>query len=374
VSAATATRTLPLAAEHAALGAITAPFAGWAMPLRYGSDLAEHRAVRTDAGLFDVSHMGQSEVRGPDAARALERVLVSRVSPLAPGRARYTMLCDADGEVVDDLIVSRRPDADGFWVVANAANADAVAAAIDAACAGLGATRVALPDRALLALQGPRAAEVLLALDADGASPLVGLRPFGVATTALAGVPVLASRTGYTGEDGFELACDAADAPALWRTLLAVGGPLGLLPCGLASRDSLRLEAGLPLHGSELGDGLGPIETGFARLVQLDGRDELVSRGALARRLAEGPARRVVGLVAEGRRAPRRGDAVRLTAGAVVGRVTSGAPSPTLGVPVALAALATAHAATGTALVIDVRGTDVPAHVVDLPFVRRGRG
>jgi aminomethyltransferase len=367
-----AVRRLPLATEHAALGATLAPFAGWEMPLRYGSDLAEHHAVRTAAGLFDVSHMGQSEVRGADAARALERVVVSRVANLAPGRARYTMLCDATGAVVDDLIVSRVADAATLWIVANAANTAAVGAAIDGACAGLDATRVPLPDRALLALQGPRAPEVLAAVDPDGAAPALALRPFGVVSTRLAGVDVLASRTGYTGEDGFELACAADAAAALWTAVLVAGTPLGLLPCGLAARDSLRLEAGLPLHGSELGGGLGPVETGFARLVQIEDRDELVARDALARRLAEGPTERVVGLRAEGRRAPRAGAPVRLPEGTPVGRVTSGLPSPTLGVPIALAAVAVAHAATGTELLVDVRGTDVPVRVVDLPFVRRG--
>ena len=365
-------RRLPLAERHVALGATLCPFAGWEMPLRYGSDLAEHRAVRTAAGLFDVSHMGQSEVLGPDAARALERVVVSRVAPLTPGRARYTMCCDADGTVVDDLIVSRLPEGDGFWVVANAANAAAVAARIDAATDGLDAHRVPRRDRALLALQGPRAGEVLATLDAAGAAPALALRPFGVARAVLAGTPVLASRTGYTGEDGFELACDVADAATLWDGLLAAGAPLGLLPCGLAARDSLRLEAGLPLHGHELGGDLGPFETGFARIVQLDGRDELVARDALMRRRDAGPERRVVGLRAEGRRGPRRGAAVRTPDGVEIGTVTSGAPSPTLGVPVALAALAVARTAVGTALVADVRGVDVPVRVVDLPFVRRG--
>jgi aminomethyltransferase len=365
-------RRLPLAAEHVALGATLCPFAGWEMPMRYGSDLTEHRAVRDAAGLFDVSHMGQSEVHGPDAARALERVVVSRVAPLAPGRARYTMCCDADGTVVDDLIVSRLPDGTGFWVVANAANTAALTERIVAATAGLDARHVPRPDRALLALQGPRAVEVLAALDADGAAGVLALRPFGVAAAVLAGTPVLASRTGYTGEDGFELACDATDASVLWRDLLAAGRPLGLLPCGLAARDSLRLEAGLPLHGHELGEDLGPLETGFARIVQLDGRDELVARDALARRLAAGPERRVVGLIAEGRRGPRRGAVVRGPDGSEVGTVTSGAPSPTLGVPVALAAVAVARASAGTDLVADVRGTEVPVRVVDLPFVRRG--
>lgn len=368
----TAPRRLPLAAEHAALGAATAPFAGWEMPLRYGSDLAEHHAVRTAAGLFDVSHMGQLEVEGPDAARVLERLVVSRVAGLGAGRARYTMLCDPDGEVVDDLIVSRLPDRPAFWVVANAANTAAVIDRLAVACADLDADLRTRPDRALLALQGPRAADVLAALDPDGAAPVLSLRPFGVVAATLAGTRVLASRTGYTGEDGFELACDAGDAAALWRGLLAAGAGLGTLPCGLAARDSLRLEAGLPLHGHELGQGLGPVEAGFARIVRTDGHDELAAGPVLARRLVEGPRRRVVGLVADGRRGPRRGAALRTPEGAPAGTVTSGSPSPTLGVPIALAAVDAARAATGTALIADVRGTDVPVRVADLPFVRRG--
>ena len=366
-----AARTLPLAAEHVALGATMCPFAGWTMPLRYGSDLAEHRAVRTAAGLFDVSHMGQFEVGGPDAARALERVLVSRVSPLAAGRARYTMLCDVDGGVVDDLIVARLPEGDAFWAVANAANTAAVLAEVTAACDGLDATLRPRDDLALLAVQGPRAVEVLNAVDAAGGAAIAAVRPFGVARTVLAGTAVLASRTGYTGEDGFELACERTAAAALWHGILAAGGPLGMLPCGLAARDSLRLEAGLPLHGQELGPTLGPVETGFARIVQLDGREELRSRRALEARLAHGPDRRIVGLMATGRRGPRRGAELRDADGTVVGTVTSGAPSPTLGVPIALAAVDVARARTGDALVADVRGTDVPVRIVDLPFVRR---
>ncbi len=364
-------RRTALAEAHLALGAALCPFAGWEMPLRYGSDLAEHRAVRTAAGLFDVGHMGQSEISGPDAARALERLVVSRVASLAPGRARYTMLCDADGGVVDDLIVTRR-DAETFWLVANAANAAAVSDRLAGATAGLDAEHRPLASRALLALQGPRTVDVLLALDPVGAAPVADLRPFEVVAASLAGTPVLASRTGYTGEDGVELACADADAPALWDALLAAGGPLGLLPCGLAARDSLRLEAGLPLHGHELGPDLGPFETGFGRIVQLEDRDELVARDALARRRADGPSRRVVGLVAEGRRGPRRGAALRTPTGAPAGEVTSGAPSPTLGVPIALAAVPASVATAGTALVADVRGAAVPVRIVDLPFVRRG--
>jgi len=370
VSAATADgpRQLPLEASHLARGATLAPFAGWAMPVRYASDLAEHHAVRRTAGLFDVSHMGQLELHGADAALALEQALVSRVTDLRPGRARYTMLCDEAGEVVDDLIVSHL--AGHHLVVANAANAAAVASALAAACAGLDARLVPRPDRVLLALQGPRAVRVLAAA---GAAEAGALRPFAVTTLVVAGVDTLVSRTGYTGEDGFELAADAADAVALWDGLLAAGGELELMPCGLAARDTLRLEAGLPLHGHELGGGLGPFEIGFGRVVHLDRDTGFPGRDVLARVAADGPTRRVVGLRTTGRRAPRAGYAVHLPDGGRIGTVTSGAPSPTLGVPIALAAVPSAHATSGTALAVDVRGELVAAEVVDLPFVPRGR-
>jgi len=353
-------RRVPLDTVHRALGATMTEFAGWDMPVRYASDLEEHHAVRGAAGLFDVSHMGQLELHGDEAAAVLEETLVSRVSDLPEGRARYTMLCDEAGRVVDDLIVTCL--ADHHLVVANAANTAAVAAALTTACEGRRATLTHREDVALLALQGPRAADVLAA--AGGSAH--DLRPFRARHDVVAGVVALVSRTGYTGEDGFELSCAAVDAERLWTALLAAGA----VPCGLAARDTLRLEAGLPLHGHELGDDLGPVETGFARIVHLDRPTGFPGREVLTARMATGPSVRVVGLVAEGRRAPRAGYPV-LHAGGQVGHVTSGAPSPTLGVPIALAVVPVAHAGPGTLLEVDVRGSSVPARVVDLPFVRR---
>ena len=368
-------RHVPLEPEHVALGASLVGFGGWAMPVRYVSDLAEHHAVRTAAGLFDVSHMGRVELTGPDATAVLDRTLVSRVHDLAVGRARYTMLCSDDGEVVDDLIVTRLDDR--LLVVPNASNTDAVLAVLRAAAISCDATITHRTGHVLLALQGPAAADVLrAALDAGTGGgttdPASSLRPFRAARLVISGADVIVSRTGYTGEDGFELACDGADeGRAVWGRLLEVGAPQGLVPCGLAARDTLRLEAGLPLHGHELDGGLGPFETGFARIVHLDDGRTFPGRSALERTAATGPARRVVGLLAEGRRAPRPGYDVLLD-GRVVGTVTSGAPSPTLGVPIALAAVEAGLAEVGTALTVDVRGSTVAAQIVRLPFVTRG--
>jgi len=345
-------------------------FGGWSMPVRYASDLAEHHAVREAAGLFDVSHMGQIELVGAEAADVLDEVLVSRVKDLEVGRARYSMLCDEAGGVIDDVIVYRLFDR--HLLIANASNTAAVLDALAHAGAGRAVTCTHLVGRVLLALQGPAAAALLAAASSDdvaeGTADATSLRPFQAIRTVVAGIPVLVARTGYTGEDGFELACEGSDGERLWDALLAAGA----VPCGLAARDTLRLEAGLPLHGHELGPELGPFETGFGRLVHLDEGRTFIGRDALERTAAEGPTRRVVGLIAEGRRAPRAGYDV-LDGATVVGTVTSGAPSPTLGVPVALAAVAPSSAEPGTRLTVDVRGTPVPAEVVALPFTRRDR-
>ena len=359
-------RQVPLAAVHRAAGATFTTFAGWRMPVRYGSDLAEHHAVRTAAGLFDLSHMGQIGLVGTDAARTLERALVSRVRDLALGRARYTMLCDESGGVIDDVIVYHLPDQ--LLVIANAANTTPVLDALRAKASGLDTNVIHHADRVLLALQGPRAAAVL---SACGAPEAAALRPFSARTLRLGDLPVLVARTGYTGEDGFELAADATDAADLWERLLEAGRADGVLACGLAARDTLRLEAGLPLHGNELGAELGPVETGFTRIVHLDRDEDFPGRRALAERTAEGPAVRIVGLIAPRGRSPRRGDVVSTPQGVPVGTVTSGAPSPTLGVPVALAAVTTGHTEVGTQLVVTVRGSDIGVEVTALPFVTR---
>lgn len=363
-------RTVALDAVHRAAGASMTAFAGWSMPVRYGSDLAEHHAVREAAGLFDVSHMGQLLVTGPDAMALVDGLFVSRVRDLVAGRARYTMLCDDQGGVIDDLIVTRLFEPDEYLIVANAANATDVLAVLLAAATGRAVTIRHAAERALLALQGPRAADVLSATGC--AIDLDQLRAFRASGTTVAGVATLVSRTGYTGEDGFELSCAGADAALVWSSLLAAGRDHGVLPCGLAARDTLRLEAGLPLHGHELGAQLGPFETGFGRIVHLDDGRDFPGRARLAAQAASGPERRIVGLIAEGRRAPRA-DYPVLREGRVVGTVTSGAPSPTLGVPIALAVLTAADATVGTAVTVDVRGTSVEARIVDLPFVRRDR-
>jgi len=381
----------PLHAEHVALGAAMTPFAGWSMPLRYTSDLAEHRAVRTAAGLFDLSHMGEIRVHGPGAGAGLDRALVGDLSALAVGRARYTMLCQADGGVLDDLVVYRTGET-GYLVIANAANVAVVLDALRARCAGPGVEVLDESEAtALVAVQGPVAAGVLAPLVAAAdRDAVVGLRYY-AGTTAGLTLPggttaAWVARTGYTGEDGFELFVPAADAPALWAALLEAGRPAGLVPAGLACRDSLRLEAGMPLYGHELDRTTTPHDAGLGRVVRLDKTDadgaplDFVGRTALAARAGSEPSRLLVGLVGLGRRAARGGHPVHLPSadadglGARVGEVTSGAPSPTLGVPVAMAYVTPEVSAEGTELVVDVRGRPEPVRVVPLPFYRRPTG
>ncbi len=358
----------PLHAEHEALGAAMVPFAGWEMPLRYSSDLAEHRAVREAAGLFDLSHMGELYVRGPQAAEALDRALVSDLSAVAVGRAKYTMICAEDGGVIDDLVVYRLAE-DQFLIVANAANATIVLTELEQRCAGLEVT-LRTADLALVAPQGPRAAAVVA-----GLTPLDlgGLRNYRWAETTLAERPVLLARTGYTGEDGFEVFCSPEDAVAIWRALLAAGEPAGLIPCGLASRDSLRLEAGMPLYGHELSRQVTPYEAGLGRVVALD-KESFVGRQALATRAQEGPRQRLVGLRVQGRRAAREGYPVCDNDSEQVGTVTSGAPSPTLGYPIAMAYVPVELSAPGTQVSVRIRAAQASAEVVSLPFYRCGTG
>ena len=358
-------RDTPLRAEHEALGAAFTDFGGWLMPVRYTSDLAEHHAVRRAAGLFDVSHMGEILVQGAGAAAFLDHALAGRLSAVAIGRARYTMMLAADGGIVDDLIVYRLAD-ERFLVVANAGNRDVVAAELAARADGFDA---AVDDRsdayALLALQGPAAERILARAEgvAEPSVALAALRPYAWASARFAGEPMLIARTGYTGEDGFELLVPVAGAPALWRALVAAGEPHGLAPAGLAARDTLRLEAGMPLYGQELSREVVPAQVGLARVVS-DG--EFV--GSAARDPRPG-APVLIGLAAEGRRAGRPGYPV-LRGERRVGAITSGALSPTLGHPVAMA-LVEPDAAAAPDLTIDVRGTRIPAAVTALPFYRR---
>lgn len=358
-------RRSPLHDAHVAAGASFTDFAGWEMPVRYSSDLAEHAAVRERAGLFDLSHMGEIVVLGPDAAAALDRALSVPASALAEGRAKYALLLAPDGGTLDDLVVYRTGP-DRFLVVANAANRELVAAELRERSAPFDAlVEDESDDIALVALQGPRAEEILRGVDGFDVAGLDGLRYYRATTGDLRGHEVLVARTGYTGEDGFEFFLAPEAAPLLWDALLETGAGAGLVPAGLAARDTLRLEAGMPLYGHELTRDTRPAEAGVGRATVLDGRD-FVGGDALAAGPRPG-APVLVGLAGEGRRAARAGYPV-LRDGAVVGEVTSGALSPTLGHPIAMARVAPESAEPGTGLVVDVRGSALPMTVVALPF------
>lgn len=370
-------RRSPLHATHVALGATLVEYAGWLMPLRYASDLAEHQAVRQAAGIFDLSHMGEIWLSGPGAGAALDRALVGWLSRLEVGRARYTMICADDGGVIDDLVVYR-PGEEEFLVVANAANAAVVAEELRARCSGEGVTLVdASAEVALVAVQGPAAeAIVAAAVDSGDRDAVVGLKYYAAVPATVAGVSAMVARTGYTGEDGFELFVPAEVGDHVWASLMAAGEGTGLVPAGLSARDSLRLEAGMPLYGNELDRTTTPYDAKLGRVVRLDKTTDdgapvpFVGRDALAARASSEPARVLVGLEGLGRRAARHGYPV-LWGDARVGEVTSGAPSPTLGRPIAMAYVTPEASAPGTELSVDVRGRAEPVRVVELPFYRR---
>ena len=358
-----------LVERHRALGGRLIDFAGWEMPVQYSGILDEHRAVRERVGLFDLSHMGEVWVSGPGAAGGLAAALVSDPARLVAGRAQYSMMCAPDGGIIDDLIVYRLAD-DRFLVVPNAANREAVVAALRERLAGHDA---AIDDASLrtslVAVQGPRAAELLAPLtDVD----LDVLRYYAMAAGHACGQAAYVARTGYTGEDGFELFLDWDAALPVWDTLLAAGERLGIMPCGLGARDTLRLEAGMPLYGNELDRATNPYEAGLGRVVKLDKPADFVGRAALARVAERGPARQLVGLVVRDRGIARHGYEVFMPGAAdPAGVVTSGAPSPTLGVPIAMAYLPPADTQIGTMVEVAIRATRAGAEIVPLPFYKR---
>ena len=369
-----APRATPLRAVHESLGATMTAFAGWLMPLRYAGEISEHRCVRNAAGLFDLSHMGEIAVTGPGAAAALDYALVGHMSAVAPGRAKYTMICAPDGGVLDDLIVYRLADAE-YLVVANAANTATVAAALRDRASGHDAeVRDQTAGYALIAIQGPHAARILAPLTDIS---LDDVKYYSGHRGTVAGQPVLLARTGYTGEDGFELFTGADGAEALWAALAAAGAGDGLVPAGLAARDTLRLEAGMPLYGNELSAELTPFDAGLGRVVAFGKPGDFVGRAALAERSQAAPRQVLAGLIADSRRVPRHGYPVTWD-GVSCGTVTSGAPSPTLAVPIAMAyldaeAAGRARDDTESRLAIDIRGRHEPARITDLPFYRRPR-
>ena len=349
----------PLDAAHRALGAKMVPFGGWDMPLSYDGTIAEHQRCRDACVVFDVSHLGTVRVSGAGAFDALQRALTNDLRKIGPGRAQYTHLLDADdASVVDDIIVWWIDDTT-FQVMPNASNTDRVEQVLDELGGDL-VVQDTTAFRAVLAVQGPATRDVLRAVLPAAAD----IERFHVARVAWGDVKCVVAGTGYTGEDGVEIAIDAANAPALWDAILAAGAT----PAGLGARDTLRLEAGLPLHGHELGPGISPLQAGLGWVVGWD-KGEFRGRAALERERTAGVARRLRGLVAEGRRPPRADQHV-LVDGAVVGAVTSGNFSPVLQQGIALAFVAP-HLAIGDEVDIDVRGSRVPARIVKLPFVHR---
>jgi len=366
-------RTTALHDRHEALGASFTDFGGWLMPVRYTSDLAEHHAVRTGAGLFDISHMAEFEVTGPGSGAFLDFALAGAISPMRAGKAKYSLVLADSGGIVDDVIVYRLAE-DRFLVIANAGNRDAVAGAFADRLAGFDTEVVDSTEASsLIAVQGPVARSVVEATAgiSDVQPAFADLGYYAWSDGTFDGAPLFVARTGYTGEDGFELLVRNESAPALWDALLAAGEPFGLVPAGLAARDTLRLEAGMPLYGHELSLDIVPAQAGLGRVVAAD-KPDFVGKTALAAVVApDAPV--LVGLVADGKRAGRAGYAVLDDAGQTVGEITSGALSPTLGHPIAMAFVTPGSSATGTPLFIDVRGTRIPATVTALPFYQRAR-
>jgi aminomethyltransferase len=354
----------PLYDVHRALGARLVPFAGFEMPVQYRSILDEHAAVRERAGLFDVSHMGQLHLSGAGAIADAERLLSCPVATLKPGRVRYGLLCNERGGVVDDVTVYRIAS-DHLLVCVNASNIAKDHAWIASQLSVTTRLRDASSETCLLALQGPASDAILAPLVA---ADLTRVRFFAFTETTLAGLRVLVSRTGYTHAGGFEIYGAAADAEKLWRAISDAGVAHGLAPAGLGARDTLRLEAALPLYGHELDEATTPLEARLERFVKLDAGG-FIGCEALRAQQARGVPRALVGFAVEGR-GIARAEHVLTANGTAVGRVTSGAPSPTLGNAIGLGYVAPPFAAVGTALGVIVRGQSVAARVVETPFVR----
>ena len=375
-ASATELRRTPLWARHVAAGARMVPFAGWDMPVQYAGLIEEHRAVRGAAGLFDVSHMGEISVRGAGAGSFLQGLLTNDLARLKDGRAQYNLLLQTDGGILDDLLAYRFADGD-YLLVVNAGPRETDWAWIAEHARGRRDVEVA--DRsdevALLALQGPAAVDILRPLTPVS---LEGIGYYGHARGAVAGRSALVSRTGYTGEDGFELYLDPADAPAVWDVLLESGAAAGVQPIGLGARDTLRLEAGMRLSGQDFDTASAPFEVGLDWAVKPE-KGEFVGSAALAERRSAGIRRRLLGFGVEGRGIARTGYPVRLEApeSSARGAVTSGTWSPTLERAIGLARFEApapfAEPAPGEPMSVEVRGRAVAGRIESTPFYRRTR-
>ncbi len=372
----TEARFSPLHDLHVAAGASFTDFAGWQMPVRYTSDLDEHHAVRERAGIFDISHMAEIDVTGPDAAAYLDYALAGELSAVQIGQAKYTLLLNEAGGVVDDLIVYRRAE-DRFLVVANAGNREPVVHALRERIGGHRAVMVDVSDdMSLIAVQGPAARAIVESCAglsvAGGVEALEALGYYRFLEATFGGAEALLARTGYTGEDGFELYVAPEVAAALWQALVTAGEAHGLSYAGLAARDTLRLEAGMPLYGHELGLDIMPHQAQLERTVALAKPGDFVGRASIEHYDPAG--RRVlVGLAAEGRRAARAEYDLFASedSDVVIGAITSGVLSPTLGHPIAMALVDPEYAEVGATLSADIRGKRLDYTVTKLPFYKR---
>jgi len=349
------------------MGARLVDFSGWELPVQFSSVLEEHRAVREAAGLFDVSHMGEIEVRGPGALVLVQRLTCNDAARLGPGRAQYSVLTTESGAFVDDILVYRR-GANDFLLVVNAANTGKDLAWVERHASEEARVTDASARFAQLAIQGPRSEAILQECTRI---PLRGMKSYQFAEGEVRGAQAIVSRTGYTGEDGFEIYLPPAAAAGVYRALIEAGRGAGLRPCGLGARDTLRLEAAMPLYGNDVDDTTTVIEAGLSRLIHFD-KGEFVGREALRRQQAEGPAMILAGFELQDRGIARHGHAVRAE-GRQVGRVTSGTHSPTLKKSLGLAYLPPRLAAAGSRITIAIREREVAATVVPTPFIKRRR-
>jgi len=354
----------PLNDIHRESGARMIDFGGWDMPVQYSGLTDEHRAVRERAGLFDVSHMGECRLTGKDSERAVNRLVTNDISLMTDGQIMYSPMCNEQGGTVDDLIVYRL-DRENFFLVINASNTDKDVAWIREHTKGYDVTVTdESPQWGQLALQGPEAQTIL--------SDLVDFPPgdigfFTFRTVSVAGIEVILSRSGYTGEDGFELYCPAEKAAALWKALMEAGSGKGILPCGLGARDTLRFEAALPLYGNELGDDISPLEAGLGIFVKLEGED-FIGRAALLKQKDEGLKRKIVGFEMTGKGIPRHGYPVFDGQDKEIGVVTTGYAAPTVGKTVGLALIDAGSAALGTEIRIGIRAKKAEALVCSKRF------
>lgn len=361
----------PLAERHEQLGARMVDFAGWYMPVQYRGIVEEHKTVRTEAGLFDLGHMGQLDVTGPDALAFLQYVTTNDVTLLDPGEAQYSLLLYPEGGVVDDIIVYRRPSGEGYFVVINAANNDKDTAWVleqREKRQDLDVSIRNISDQiGMVAIQGPKAEQILQQL---ASSDLSEVKYFHAAEMEVDGAPCLVARTGYTGEDGFEVYCPIDATGEIWDRLMAVGEPVGLRPIGLGARDTLRLEAKMPLYGNEMSAEVNPLEAGLSFAVKLD-KGDFIGRDALVKAKEAGLKRRLVGFkLTERGGVPRTHYEVQVD-GRKVGKVTSGTASPTLGENIGMALIERSAAGVGKPLQIVIRGRPVAAVQVKTPFYKR---